>query len=416
VAASTLALGSSGYNLTEVDTDSFLGGTPPSGIRASQRGRGPDYSTSVRASRSSENIDALGIGDDGQINSSVSLSAFTTDLQVSLGSGNDELIISRDADDAIILMDEIGDNGNDLISISADLTNSTAALGGGDDTVRITGTADGTTFDLGAGRDSLVVTGDSSDVNLTGGDDADFIQFRGQLEFSGIDAGAGDDKVILANGLYGSIDEQITDSWVDLGDGDDTLVMRAIAEGFNINASDAEGRDEINLEGQYYASSVWLGGGDRILVDSDFSEGRIASDSEIGLGDTVVFGVDSYVSNFDGGFEGWAVALGDGDDSVVFGGVFDSSNVYLGAGDDTVVFGSASQFFDGTLDLGSGSDEIYFRSSLGDLDVDGRFAGFRITNAGDDDTLYVGDGSYTAFYYNSTDDQWENTSDTLRFG
>lgn len=436
--ASTLALGSTGYTLLEVDdadVTSAEGGTAPGGLRVTSRGRGSNYSTDVRARRSSDTIDFLGIGSTeatDQSSSNVSISAFTTELQAALGDNDDTLRLNRDADGATILMDQVEGGavvgtGEDMLLASGDLTNSYVATGGGDDTVRITGAADGTVFELGDGRDSLIVSGASTDVQVSAGDDDDFIQFRGQLDYSAIDAGSGDDTVILAAGMYGTIDQEITDASVSLGDGNDSLIVRAFSEGLTVSADDAltpsSGRDTIDFDGSNYGSKVWLGGGDRLTIEGDFLEGRIGSSSSAGTGDTVVFGASSYVSNYDGSYDSLAAELGAGNDSVVFSGVFDTANVDVGAGADTIVFGANSEFIYGDLNLGGGADQVYFRTAYSgdatsDLDLDGRFESFRITGASDDDILYVGSGSYTAFYYDTAQGYWETQdgTDTLRFG
>jgi hypothetical protein len=392
--ASTLALGSSGYDLLEADSNAKV---------SARVRRGVDQAV-VRAK--SGVLDGFGIGGDVD-RQNVSLRAETTDLRASLGGGSDSLSLGGGAENALILLDDApddrpadyqaSDDGNDQLTATSFSSvgdfQSYVWAGGGDDTIRVTGSADGTLFDLGDDDDVLNVSGSSANLNVAAGAGDDSLQFNGGVgasvgSTSRIDAGAGSDTVVLNGGV------ENTDIF--LGAGDDSLVVRGGGKAFGVDAS--QGADTISLSGDFTKTYLGLGGGDRVSVDGLFS-GSVESNSS---GDTLVFGSYSTVENS-------IFAMGGGNDSLVFGSTVDDSFIGLGAGDDTVVFGKWAQAWRTEVDLsGGGEDHIY----LGfDLASDGNggfenFENFVITGAEDDDVLWVGSSTLERYGYSTTGGGW----------
>ena len=406
--ASTLALGDSGYQLLDLD------GEPSSNARVSSRTR-RDVDQAVVTARGALDDFSIGGNEGAQ---SVSVSGLTTNLFASLGQGSDTLSLRGTAESAQILLDDSPEragyvpslSGNDQFTASSLTGNSYVWAGGGDDTIRVTGSADGALFDLGDGNDVLRVSGSSAGLNVAAGAGDDSLQFNGGVgsadgSTSRIDAGAGNDTVVINGGVVN------TD--VFLGLGNDSLVVRGGGEAFGVDAD--VGSDTIALSGDFTDAYLGLGGGDRVRVDGSFS-GSVESTSSA---DTLVFGSYSNVSSS-------VFAMGDGNDSLVFGAVLADTLIDLGAGDDTIVFGAYSAMLETTLDLsGGGADQIYLATDLARDDFGYQnLDKFVITGADDNDVLWVGSSTLSKYGYNSGEGVWTQRDiatgatldDTLHFG
>ena len=401
--ASTLALGSSGYALLEMD-----GETASNAARVSARSR-RSVDQAVVTGRGT--LDDLGVGGDGG-SQNVSIRGVTTDLIASLGGGSDTLSLRGDAENAQIFLDETSAGsagGSDQFTASSLSGDSYVWAGGGDDTIRVTGSSDGALFDLGDGDDVLSVSGSSANLNVAAGAGDDSLQFNGGVgdaagSTSRIDAGAGNDTVVLNGG--------VANTDIFLGAGNDSLVVRGGGEAFGVDAS--QGADTISLSGDFTYTYLGLGGGDRVSVDGLFS-GSVESNAS---GDTLVFGSFSDVSES-------VFAMGGGNDSLVFGAAVNDTLIDLGAGDDTIVFGKYTSMSYTEVDLsGGGADQIYLATDMtsdefGYLNLEN----FVITGASEDDVLWVGSSILTKYGYDGGGDWTQrdiasgsSSGDTLNFG
>lgn len=182
-----------------------------------------------------------------------------------------------DSDEADVSIDNfvqadvaLGDGGNSTISIT-DAKRGTISTGDGDDDISITARSNGDDWSNRYGNSFLIDSGDGDDL----------IDVRGSgryTEFT-IDAGAGDDRIVLANG---------DDHEIDGGDGNDTILAGSGAETFIFRATSGHDR----IEGFDPAE-------DRLTLDAPDRSGlSLAASGEdllIGVGDasvTLVGGAD----------------------------------------------------------------------------------------------------------------------------
>jgi hypothetical protein len=460
--SATLAIGSAGYNLLEALEDGD--GTAKEDIKVSRSGS----SYSIR-SKNGEDIENLAIGSQNLpstiIDASSNVSIFTglLDFEASLGKGGDTLSIFGNVEGGRFELDSHEHrndqlnatlNGRDLLSIRGDLTRGRDSRtevnriysGGNEDTVRITGKVEDAFIFLGSGNDSLSIGGNSFNLDVKGdagkGDAGnDYIEFRGDAgKLSGggvrVQGGEGSDTVIFRNVFQGSSAEKnpsfgdydyddntvISDpgtSAVDLGEGNDSLVLGKGAT--NVDVNTGSGKDTVSLNGSFENVQFHLDGANWNYSDDLRAGDRIAASNG------AIFANSTFSSNSNAG------------DSLIFGSntTFDGTKVYLsnneffdqqGAGRDSLVFGSNSYFLDSTISTGYGSDTIVFGSSstfgnlainLGNNDGDGdqirfaagtNFENVSIYGAGSGDTLFIGS---TAYYYDDLQDNFYSNGGQL---
>jgi hypothetical protein len=453
--SATLAIGSAGYNLLDALED----GTAKEDIKVSRSGT----SYSIR-SKNGEDIENLAIGsqnlrpEDGiDASSNVNIFSGLLDFEASLGKGGDTLNIFGNVEGGRFELDNTdyqnnqlnpAENGKDLLGILGNLTRGSDSrtevnriyTGGNDDTVRVTGTVEDAFIFLGSGNDSLSVGGNSFNLDVKGDAGNDYIEFRGdagKLSDGGVrvQGGEGSDTVIFRNVFQGSSAEKdpffgdydnnsvISDpgtSAVDLGKGNDSLVLGKGAT--NVDVNTGSGKDTVSLNGSFENVQFHLDGVDRNYpTDSMDNQGG----DRIAASNGATFTNSTFSSNSNAG------------DSLIFGSntTFNGTKVYLSTdevfdpqggrdnGRDSLVFGSNSRFNDSTISTGYGSDTIVFGSksifnnlaiNLGNNDGDGdqirfaagtNFENVSIYGAGSGDTLFIGS---TAYYYNDLKDDFYN--------
>jgi hypothetical protein len=448
--SATLAIGSAGYNL--LDALEGGNGTAKEDIKVSRSGS----SYSIR-SKDGTDIENLAIGsqnlrpEDGlDASSNVNIFSGLLDFEASLDKGGDTLNIFGDVEGGFFELDSREHrnnqsnatlNGRDLLSIRGDLTRGSDSrtevnriyTGGNDDTVRITGKVEDAFIFLGSGNDSLSIGGNSFNLDVTGDAGNDYIEFRGDagtLSDGGVrvQGGEGSDTVIFRNVFQGSSAEKdplfgdyddntvISDpgtSAVDLGKGNDSLVLGKGAT--NVDVNTGSGKDTVSLNGSFENVKFHLDGvnwrepntldnqgGDRIaasngatFTNSTFSSNNNDGDSLIFGSNTTFYGTKVYLSTEE------SFDRQGGTDSLVFGSnsLFYDSTISTGYGSDTIVFGSNSIFENLAINLGNkdgDGDQIRFAAGTD-------FENVSIYGAGSGDTLFIGS---TAYYYDDLQDNF----------
>ena len=450
--ASTLALGQSTYELLDIDGDDY--GDYAENVSVSKRGSSALIRNDEPGGSPVENF---GIGvtsaniQDSSSNDNINIRGDFNDLTVDVGRGRDAVNISGDLSDVQLILDDqnSAEQFNDRLYIRGDVQSSESNIsdirngiwtGGGNDTVRISGQVNDTDVALGAGNDSLLVDGSSERLYVSGDEGRDFIELRDSADDAIIQAGDDNDTVVLRGNLYGTGFSSISESYdqtaaVDLGDGNDSLVLGGGSENAQVNTG--SGSDTVRLSGFVGSTDFYLDGPsgssqseveegnlltlsnvtipsnvnildiDSALTQSEDDEGGdlltlsngtifdnvSVSSSFSGIdGDTMVVGAQS--SFYDSEF-----ILSSGNDSLVFGSEFVDMDSYidLGSGSDTVVFGS-NALLDGTvIDLGSDNQEDVIRFDSWE-DFDSIFDYITIEGVGDGDILFIG---YDEFHYHS---------------
>jgi hypothetical protein len=461
MAATTLAIGSNGYELLDLLDSS---GASPSPLTSASgtltKGETDSRGTVLKSGnnrtlnlRSSDGrngtISDLGVGTVGRTpldNNTTNIFANVKEFTSVQGALNDTLNIFGNVDGARIFTDEgviqpIGssvvnesDNtaGDDFIRISGNLsgseynsTRSTIYTDDGDDTIRIGGNVSDTDFFLGNQNDLLDIRGNiddsyistdgSGEVDGSGGplDDGaagngnDYVRIGGTATSTIIQTYGGNDTLNIGGNFSGTyinttgIDR--ADAAVELGAGQDSLILSNGASTAQFNTG--TGSDTVNLSGDYDNTSFYLGGdssssgGDYFSSDRNGSFSNSTISSANSSGDTLIFGSSNTFINSTLNNSGGA-------DSIVFGSGlnFFNSSINTNGGGDTLVFGANSSFFNSTLDLGSNSsaDQIYFSGTNSDL------SGLSITGADANDTLFIG---MTAYSWNGSnfvngEDDW----------
>jgi hypothetical protein len=290
----------------------------------------------------------------------VGLSGGGVSLSVETGAGRDKFLF----------------HDNDLIAGSFDAS---VDLGSDDDTATFLGNTFGGPVQLtvngGAENDRIEIGGADND-----GDDYAGMMYENQFKSSlalVITGGSGDDlALLLCDGIAGSFDAS-----VDLGSGNDTLIMEDNIFGGGLNLSAiggvggsasvtldlGEGDDEAILEENYFFDvfHLQIGGGtgnDAIVCEHDWLSGLTDYDISLGSGDDTATFEGNY---YDQGLN-MTLDAGDGRDTAMI-----ADNTYAGAtligmllgnGDDTAKM-HGNQFGAGlalTIAGGSGHDFVLY--------------------------------------------------------
>ena len=428
--ASTLALGQSTYELLDIDGDDY--GDYAENVSVSKRGSSALIRNDEPGGSAVENF-GIGVNSanilDSSTNDNINIRGDFNDLTVDVGRGRDAINISGDLSDVQLILDDqnSAEQFNDRLYIRGDVQSSESNIldvrngiwtGGGNDTVRISGQVNDTDVALGAGNDSLLVDGSSERLYVSGDEGRDYIELRDSADDAIIQAGDDSDTVILRGTLYGTGVSSISESYdqtaaVDLGDGNDSLVLGGGSEYAQVNTG--SGSDTVRLSGFVGSTDFYLDGSSGSSQSEDdegdlltLSNGTIfdnvsVSSSFSGIdGDTMVVGAQSL-------FEDSEFILSSGNDSLVFGSDFVDFGSYinLGSGADTVVFGS-NALLDGTvIDLGSDNQDDLIRFDSWE-DFDSNFDYMTIEGAGEGDILFIG---YDEFHYHSDSNSFEPMHD-----
>ena len=419
MAASTLAIGSSDYELLELLADGKASETPSEAAVVSQQGNRVSLqglSGTINSTRiANTGYSALGEVENSDLGSDegLNLSVFSNTLDTS--------IRTQDGDDSVRVYGNLtsstnlarggvsGSNngifagtGNDNISIRGSVDDQVIKGELGSDTIRITGTVEDSYIFGGDGSDNITVRGNITNSYVNTGSGNDYADFRSSATNLIFQGDTGNDTVIFRKNVASNLGDG--KSSVSSGSGDDVITFQNGAAGTEINTG--TGSDTLFLKGEFFQDtfnlskelgSELVSGSDYLFASSNSIFDSTTLNSYNTAGDTLVFGASSDFinSNFN---------LGSGNDLVNFGAntYFDSTSIDLGAGNDTIVFGASdiSHLSGLSVSLGGGSDVIRFvGASARDL---GSITDY-IADASSDDTLYIGSTSYS---YNEAGNAW----------
>ena len=200
-----------------------------------------------------------------------------------------------------------------------------------------------------------------SNINLGNGDNELIVGTN--IDHSHVVTGSGDDIVKVGGYILNARDESRPnhpgekDYSINLGDGDNQLIVGTNIAGSHVTAGDG---DDVVTVGQWqHAGDSWIsagsivnlgGGNNKLTVGTNIDSSTVTT----GSGDDVIK-VGGYVTKS-------TINLGSGDDTINISDYFDSSTLTTGAGDDKVTIGGSikstvpgkSSF----IDLGDGNDTI----------------------------------------------------------
>lgn len=297
----------------------------------------------------------------------------TSDLSVSMGSGDDDVTITTAAGNVTV---QGGDGADDIIVTDAQ-KNLRVELGAGKNTVQVT-TVSGTFNVTGDGSDanSVIVGTAQSDVTVELADGADTVTIGSVSGALAVRTGAGNDHVVVD----GILEDK--NGTIDVSDGNDYVSVTS-ATG-NLTVTLGAGKDTLEVDDVSGTLTVSASGTDANLVTVNS-----ASSVSITLGDGKdTLDIVSVVSG--------SINLGAGKDNVSLGGL-DSATLNGGAGNKDITLGSASK---ATVTLGDGADSVSlynnFESSIinlgeGNDTLDGRTVSIESSTvqggAGNDDLV-----------------------------
>ncbi|RZS39618.1 Ca2+-binding RTX toxin-like protein, partial [Limnobacter thiooxidans] len=238
-----------------------------------------------------------------------------------------------------------GGNGDDQITINANVNIGQADGGLGDDTILITGVRGGV-VNAGEGNDTIQIQAVNeragSGVIVVGEEGDDFISVEGGFDHS-VRAGEGDDVIYVDNAVQRELDG---------GAGDDMLVIQGSAELGTIEEPVAPAQFIQNIKGM--ETIVVLGAQDTII--------DLTNTDSLPPGDFIPF-VDMTDNTIIGGDGRDDIRAGAGDD-VLIGGLGDDT-LNGGTGDDVLIAGEG----DDTLVGGEGQDTLILSGNVIDYVV-----------------------------------------------
>ena len=238
---------------------------------------------------------------------------------------------------------------NNELSVGTDIYNGVVTAGDGNDKV-VVGTKGGSKH---------ITSG--SNINLGNGDNELIVGTN--IDHSHVVTGSGDDIVKVGGYILNARDESRPnhpgekDYSINLGDGDNQLIVGTNIAGSHVTAGDG---DDVVTVGQWqHTGDSWIsagsivnlgGGNNKLTVGTNIDSSTVTT----GSGDDVIK-VGGYVTKS-------TINLGSGDDTINISDYFDSSTLTTGAGDDKVTIGGSikstvpgkSSF----IDLGDGNDTI----------------------------------------------------------
>ncbi|MGB0835436.1 MAG: tandem-95 repeat protein [Psychrobium sp.] len=269
---------------------------------------------------------------------------------ISLGNGDNQLTVAQSVTSTLTMGD-----GNDLVNIGLNALN--IYLGEGTNTLELGGNI---TAELRSGDRDDVITVDGYVYDLNLGDGDNNVNIGGHTRF--LETGSGNDTVTLGSTLHTN---QSSDK-LDLGDGNNTLVISGNAMGLNVTSgsgndsmtfaqlgpnnshkttvSTGAGADTIDVSGIAYANFELGDGDDTLSVANKEVTGTI----DAGAGsDTITVALTAT-----------SIALGSGDNNLTVGGRV-SGSITAGDGVDTVDILSGT-----SVDLGFGDNVLVVENEL----------------------------------------------------
>jgi hypothetical protein len=226
-----------------------------------------------------------------------------------------------------------GTDGDDVFLL---LRSGGIDAGAGDDTILIMGGA--VSVNAGDGNDAVIfsksVISHSAGATIIGGGGNDTVSGNYAVSHAFVDLGDGDNKVVL---------DSFHDGSIVAGDGDNKVVLHSFHDG-SIVAGD--GKNDINVRSMWN-SGLTLGNGDNdMTISSTHASSVTAGDGDNTFRWSVLDGGTYAFGNGDNTFvgsmmmDGARLSAGDGDNSFSLGDVFGGTPVItMGDGDNTVNFG-----------------------------------------------------------------------------
>lgn len=291
--------------------------------------------------------------DGGKGNDRIEVDAFVSNSNSALLSSNHEPPVLN-----VEVVDFRGDNSIEIRSRNFTFdqepaeTSTRIRLGSGDDRVAITGATDSDDY----------VSSNFYDINLGGGDNTvELDEFHGTMTF-GLRSGSGSDVAELRfRSNEGNSHFVDTDIHIDLGGGDDLLMlfMESQQAGYTFVEADVvlgEGNNVAEIIGLRESEfKISAGSGDDVINLKLTMEGNFFADipiSEIraGNGNNIVTVEQDYIAR---------VVTGIGDDQIeLIGGV--KNIVRAGRGNDSIIAGSGED----NITLGKGADELVVKKEI----------------------------------------------------
>lgn len=314
-------------------------------------GDGDDIVTLGSTLHTNSRDDQLDLGDG---NNTLTITGSAMGLNVTTGSGNDELNFAQIGPSTSYKSDVETGAGNDEVIITGQAY-ANILLGSGDDVLTLTqGNVHGT-INTGAGNDIVDIrNGFTSDIDTGSGNDRVTVgNYTGAVAL-----GSGNNNLDVTNAVNGALSagdgQDIVNigsagSTINLGHGDNELTVSGAVAG-NIKVGD--GDDEVNIGSA--AAQVNLGDG-RNELNATAQVESISS----GAGDDSI-NVAGHVTT---------AHLGDGDNVFTVGGY--TRYVSMGEGDDVVTLGSTlhTNSRDDQLDLGDGNNQLTITGAAMGLNV-----------------------------------------------
>ncbi len=247
------------------DDDIYIGGARNAGINVVDLGTGNDTLT-IALDRSHSFIDT-GPGND-YVHADIERGL----VDINLGDGNNLLEYWGDVDDLTTLALNDGrstvtaGSGNDTVIIEAANSYSTAfndwniSLGGGDDYLEIISSGN-QIVDAGSGDDTVIIEGDGyHNIDLGSGDDYLLID-GARLPGGNVDNTLFDFQTTILGGDGNDTVEILGDHYlnVDLGDGDDQIILYAQHLTVDDAIHGGEGRDTLTLRNLHPGQNVIVG-------------------------------------------------------------------------------------------------------------------------------------------------------------
>ena len=287
---------------------------------------------------------------------------------IDTGSGVDSILLGTSGDSitltgALTSTSVNAGAGNDSLVISANLSAASIEGGSGDDTLNLTAGSSllATTIKGGAGADKISLYGANDVVfdvvsrdDVIGGTGADTLLFTGSVLKSVIQAGSGNDSIVMSG-------TGMTANTIDLGVGTDTLkfTKETNADTVTLTSTTITGAKSITYEKAATAAVITTGAG----ADAVIFEAALAGAGPIETNS----GNDSIQFLKSAAFTGGGANLGAGADSVYGADVISNSTISGGAGKDTFMISTLSN---AAIYGGSDIDSVNITGSLYGATVD----------------------------------------------
>ena len=216
---------------------------------------------------------------------------YMTDVDLTVGSGNDYVDIANKFSDSVLSM-ESGDDLAEIFSISG----STVSLGSGDDGLNAY-VVSFSEVSLGSGNDTFTVESYTDFSTITGGGGIQTVNLHSDIYGNNINLGGGNDTF----NVFGRID---SDNVINMSGGDDTITGTFGVNGSTINTN--WGNDTLVFGGIVQDSTILLGTG----ADTAFLSGLVLN-TRVDFGGTS--SLDMLIVGSVNSFQGTITGAGNGD-------------------------------------------------------------------------------------------------------